>query len=61
MVVTKNQGKIISVRGQVAEVEFGGERPGMREILVTDGVVLQVYSSSKAGTFYCLVLRGRKS
>ena len=58
MVVTKNQGKIISVRGQVAEVEFGGERPGMREILVTDGVVLQVYSSSKAGTFYCLVLRG---
>lgn len=58
MAVTKNQGKVISVRGQVAEVEFGGERPGMREILVTDGAVLQVYSSSKAGTFYCFVLKG---
>ena len=32
MVVTKNQGKIISVRGQVAEVEFGGERPDAGDI-----------------------------
>ncbi len=58
MAVTKNQGKIVGVRGQVAEVEFGQVKPGMREILVTDGAVLQVYSSSKAGTFYCFVLKG---
>lgn len=58
MAVTKNQGKVISVRGQVAEVEFSGERPGMREILVADGAILQVNSSSKTDTFYCLVLRG---
>lgn len=56
--MTKNHGKIVSVRGQVAEVEFSGNRPGMREILVADGAILQVYSSSKTGTFYCLVLRG---
>ncbi len=58
MAVNKNQGKIVGVRGQVAEVEFGQEKPGMREILVADGVILQVYSSSKAGTFYCYVLAG---
>src|SRR3989344_5191390 len=54
----KKQGRIVGVRGQVAEVEFGQEKPGMREILTVDDAVLQVYSSSKAGTFYCYVLTG---
>ncbi|KKU28149.1 MAG: F0F1 ATP synthase subunit beta, F-type H+-transporting ATPase subunit beta [Microgenomates group bacterium GW2011_GWC1_46_20] len=58
MAITRKQGKVVGVRGQVAEVEFGGEKPGMREILTVDGAILQVYSSSKTGTFYCYVLTG---
>lgn len=58
MAVNKKTGKVVGVRGQVAEVEFGGEKPGMWEILAVDGTVLQVYSSSKGGTFYCYVLAG---
>ncbi|KKU73203.1 MAG: ATP synthase subunit beta, partial [Candidatus Amesbacteria bacterium GW2011_GWB1_47_26] len=54
----KNRGKIVSVRGQVAEVEFGRTKPAMREILTADGAVLQVYSSSGTGRFYCYVLTG---
>lgn len=58
MAVSKNQGKVVGVRGQVAEVEFSQIKPEMREILTADGVMLQVYSSSGAGTFYCYVLVG---
>lgn len=53
-----NKGKVVGIRGQVAEVEFGRDKPGMREILTADGAILQVYSSSAAGTFYCYVLKG---
>jgi len=56
--MVKSGGRIVTVRGQVAEVEFGQAKPGMREILTADGAILQVYSSSAAGTFYCFVLKG---
>jgi len=55
-------GKIVSVRGQVAEVEFlGDQKPAIHEVLkVTDApdVQMEVYSSSQVNTFYCVVMTG---
>lgn len=56
-----NKGKVIAVRGNVAEVEFLDHSPMIREILVLENdpqVRLQVYSSSGKGRFYCFVLSG---
>jgi F-type H+/Na+-transporting ATPase subunit beta len=56
----KATGAIISIRGQVAEVEFtDGERPTIHDILIVadqPDIKLEVVSSSSATTFYCLIL-----
>lgn len=55
----KNQGKIISVRGQVVEVEFLAEPPGIRDLLTIerdDGHFLEVHASSGPNRFFCLSL-----
>ncbi len=54
-----DEGKVISVVGQVAEVEFLGDKPSIHDLLTLEsdpGVMLEVYSSSGSASFYCLVL-----
>lgn len=54
-------GNVVSIRGQVAEVEFLEDAPAAHEILELESdprVRMKVYSSSVQGTFYCLVLSG---
>lgn len=57
------QGKIISIIGQVAQVEFIDDKPRMREILLVAGeptVRMQVMSSATKDRLYCLVLGSRE-
>ena len=52
-------GKIITVRGQVAEVEFTVSSPAIYNLLVAESdpsIKLQVYSSSGVNSFYCMIL-----
>ncbi len=52
-------GKIIAVRGQVAEVEFTASSPAIYNLLEVQGdasIKLQVYSSSEKNCFYCVIL-----
>lgn len=54
-----NKGKIISVTGQVVEVEFPDAKPAIHDVLFLDGnpdVRLEVSSSSGPNSFYCLTL-----
>ncbi|MCL5970226.1 MAG: F0F1 ATP synthase subunit beta [Patescibacteria group bacterium] len=56
-------GKIVSVQGQIVEVEFKDEKPSIHDILVlqdTDTARIQVYTSSGPQTFYCLSLTPTK-
>lgn len=53
------QGKIVSVRGQVAEIEFPESKPRMRDVIVLADdprVQMETYSSSVRNTYYCVVL-----
>lgn len=56
------EGKIISILGQVVEVEFNlGYSPQMHSILVLKddkNAKMEVYSSSKNNAFFCLLLAG---
>ncbi len=57
-------GKVIGVRGQVVEVEFGEESPAIHEVLSlkeNPAIRMEVYSSSSdAGRFFCLVYTSTK-
>src|SRR3989338_10241049 len=53
------QGKIISIRGQVAEVEFPESKPRIRDVIVLaddPSVQMETYSASVRNTYYCVVL-----
>lgn len=53
------QGKIVSVRGQVIEVQFIKDKPAVHDLLILADdpeVKMEVYSSSGEGTYYCLLL-----
>lgn len=53
------EGVIVSVRGQVAEVEFLGQSPAPRHVLLLKddpSVILEVYASSGPNKYYCLIL-----
>lgn len=55
----RNIGKIKSIRGQIIEVEFREDKPRFSDILVLKDnpeIKMEVRSSSKASTFYCLAL-----
>ncbi len=57
--MVKNYGKIVGVRGNIAEVEFVGNLPAINDVLVSEkdsSIRMQVYISSKTGSFYCFVL-----
>lgn len=54
-----NIGKIKAVRGNIAEVEFLGEKPKTHDLVVLQDdhtSVMEVYTSASETTFYCLVL-----
>jgi F-type H+-transporting ATPase subunit beta len=52
-------GKIVSIRGQIIEVEFLEEKPRINDILTfkdDPGVEIEVYASASDNSFYCLAL-----
>lgn len=52
------QGKIVSIRGQVAEIEFLAGKPRLRDILVLaedPNIQMEVYTTSHKNTYYCFV------
>lgn len=55
----KYLGKILSIKGQVVEVEFSKRKPAIHDVLVMldkPEATLEVYSSSSPNSFYCLAL-----
>ena len=57
--MSSGTGKIIAVKGQVAEVFFSGEKPSLHDIVVVEknpSIKMQVHSSSGQDTYYCLLL-----
>ncbi len=56
---SKYLGEIVSVRGQVVEVEFFRRKPAIHDLLVLENnpeAKMEVYSSSGPDSFYCLAL-----
>ena len=52
-------GKVVSVKGQIIEVEFDGEKPEIYDVLVykdDPNVKMEVYTSASPNSFYCLAL-----
>lgn len=53
------QGKVISIRGQIVEVYFPGEKPLIHDIIVMENdpsIKMQIHSSSGKDKYYCLLL-----
>lgn len=61
-----NKGKIVSIKGQIIEVEFLGQKPKIHDVLVFENdsnVMMEVFTSSARGdssNFYCISLSGVK-
>jgi F-type H+-transporting ATPase subunit beta len=52
-------GKIISIKGQIIEVEFSDEKPRIYDVLIfkdDPSVKMEVYTSASPNSFYCLAL-----
>ncbi len=52
-------GKIISIKGQIAEIEFLEEKPKIHDLLIAkedSTAKFEVYTSASADSFYCLAL-----
>jgi F-type H+/Na+-transporting ATPase subunit beta len=57
--MSKNIGRIVSIKGQVVEIEFRDEVPNINDVLtLTDKVssIFVVYASSGENSFYCMSL-----
>lgn len=55
----KTKGKVLTVRGQVVDVEFNERKPAIYDLLILEkdnNIKLEVYSSSGQNSFYCLSL-----
>ncbi len=55
----KNTGRIISVRGQIVEVEFKANPPAVSDVLILEAdptAKMEVFASSAKDRFYCLAL-----
>lgn len=53
------KGKVVSIVGQIAEVEFADDLPSVHDYLVLEtdpNIRMEVHSSSGPSSFYCLVL-----
>ncbi len=62
--MSENYGKIVGVRGNIAEVEFFGDPPSINDILIPEKdktIKLQVYISSGENSFFCFVLSGARN
>ncbi len=60
----KNYGKVVGVRGNIAEIEFIGEPPSINDILLSEkdkSIRIQVYISSNENSFFCFVLSGARN
>lgn len=56
---TANSIRVLSIRGQIIEVEFVGEEPTLHDILILKDkptVRMEVYTSSGNSRYYCLLL-----
>jgi F-type H+-transporting ATPase subunit beta len=54
-----NKGKILTINGQIAEVQFVDEMPQIHDILVLENnleIKMEVFTSASATSFFCLVL-----
>ncbi|MDO8270039.1 MAG: F0F1 ATP synthase subunit beta [Candidatus Levybacteria bacterium] len=52
-------GKVVSVKGQIIEVEFTGEKPRIYDVLISKEdptIKMEVYTSATPNSFYCLAL-----
>lgn len=59
-----SKGKVVSIKGQIVEVEFEGEKPAIHDILVfekDEKVILEVYASATQGSYYCFSLSNPKN
>lgn len=55
----QNKGRVVSIKGQIIEVEFRNRRPSIYDLLVLEEdpeIKMEVYASSESGIFYCLAL-----
>lgn len=55
----KHDGKIVSIRGQVAEVECLIVKPRVHDLIVLaedPSIQMEVYSSTPRGTYFCIIL-----
>ena len=55
----QKRGTIVAIQGQVVEVEFMNSNPAVHDVLVLvddSSVKMEVHSSSKAQTYFCLML-----
>lgn len=53
------EGKVISIKGQIIEVEFDDDKPRIYDVLVhkeDPTIKMEVYTSATATSFYCLAL-----
>lgn len=53
------KGKVTSIKGQIIEVEFTGEKPHIFDLLFAEEdptIKMEVYTSSIEGSFFCLAL-----
>lgn len=53
------QGKVVSIKGQIIEVEFGEETPRINDVLISEKdptIKMEVYTSSGTNSFFCLAL-----
>lgn len=58
-IMDRSVGEIISIQGQVIEVEFGNEQPNLHDILVLENdpsIKMQVFLSSGRSSFFCISL-----
>ncbi len=52
-------GKVISIKGQIIEIEFLDEKPPIYDVLIgkeDESVKMEVYTSASPNSFYCLAL-----
>ncbi len=57
-------GKITSIKGQIIEAEFTGEKPNIFDLLISkddESIKMEVYTSSSPNSFFCLALTSTKS
>ncbi len=55
----KNKGRIISIKGQIIEVEFPEDKPSIHDVVIVEenpDIIMEVFTSASTSTFYCLAI-----